>query len=198
MRHCNWYDWFQPKETCHLIVNLLSHLSEKKNKKTSHSMLFRVFLSHHLPICFVSFQRKNRVVFGRAAFNVTNVGWLVGWCLDRRSPGLEPSPTKASRRSETTHGGGVFVKKLGGGNSNIFGIFTPYVGKWSNLTIIFFKGVETTNQLNNHTCLVSLVFLGWFFVVVIQHHTPCFFCCFFFLGGGGGCGGVVFLGGPSS
>ena len=33
---------------------------------------------------------------------------------------------------------------LGGGNSNIF-YFHPYLGKWSNLTSIFFKWVETTN-----------------------------------------------------
>jgi len=32
---------------------------------------------------------------------------------------------------------------LGGGNSNVF--FQPYLGKSSNLTSIFFKGVETTN-----------------------------------------------------
>ena len=35
--------------------------------------------------------------------------------------------------------------KLGGGNSNIF-YFHPYLGRWSNLTSIFFKWVETTNQ----------------------------------------------------
>ncbi len=35
---------------------------------------------------------------------------------------------------------------LGGGNSNIFGIFTPNLGEDEPiLTIIFFKGVETTN-----------------------------------------------------
>ena len=33
---------------------------------------------------------------------------------------------------------------LGGGNSNVF-YFHPYLGKWSNLTSIFFKRVETTN-----------------------------------------------------
>ena len=36
-----------------------------------------------------------------------------------------------------------FHEILGGGNSNIF--FHPYLGKWSKLTSIFFKGVETTN-----------------------------------------------------
>ena len=33
---------------------------------------------------------------------------------------------------------------LGGGNSQIF-YFHPYLGKIPNLTIIFFRGVETTN-----------------------------------------------------
>ena len=37
---------------------------------------------------------------------------------------------------------------ISGGNSNIFGIFTPIPGvSWSNLTIIFFKWVETNHQL---------------------------------------------------
>ena len=40
---------------------------------------------------------------------------------------------------------GKLDQKLGGGNSNIFGIFTPYLGKISNLTSIFFKWVEITN-----------------------------------------------------
>ena len=33
-----------------------------------------------------------------------------------------------------------------GGGFNFYFIFTPNLGKWSNLTSIFFKGVETTNQ----------------------------------------------------
>ena len=38
------------------------------------------------------------------------------------------------------------TKWLAGGNSNIFFICHPdFVGKWSNLTRIFFKWVETTN-----------------------------------------------------
>ena len=36
---------------------------------------------------------------------------------------------------------------LGGGNSNIFGIFTPKIAEdESNLTSIFFRWVQTTNQ----------------------------------------------------
>ena len=36
--------------------------------------------------------------------------------------------------------------ELGGGNSNIFGIFTPKIGEDEPiLASIFFKGVETTN-----------------------------------------------------
>ncbi len=36
---------------------------------------------------------------------------------------------------------------LGGGNSNMFGIFTPILGvSWSNLTSIFFKGVGSTTN----------------------------------------------------
>ena len=39
-------------------------------------------------------------------------------------------------------------KYLGGGNSKIFGIFTPKIGEDEpNLTITFFKWVETTNQI---------------------------------------------------
>ena len=38
-----------------------------------------------------------------------------------------------------------FGNTLVGGNSNIFWNFHPYLGKWSNLTSIFFKRVETTN-----------------------------------------------------
>ena len=38
-------------------------------------------------------------------------------------------------------------KKLDGGNSNIFWMFTPILGvSWSNLTIIFFKWVGSTTN----------------------------------------------------
>ena len=41
-------------------------------------------------------------------------------------------------------------KKLGGGNSNIFGIFTPIlVVSRSNLTSIFFERVAKNHQLGN-------------------------------------------------
>ena len=39
------------------------------------------------------------------------------------------------------------LRFLGGGNSNIFGIFTPKIGEDEPiLTSIFFRWVETTNQ----------------------------------------------------
>ena len=42
---------------------------------------------------------------------------------------------------------------LGGGNSNIFSDFQPYLGKISNFTSIFFKGVgSTTNQIYFRNC----------------------------------------------
>jgi len=52
----------------------------------------------------------------------------------------------------------------GGGNSNIFGFFTPNFGDFfSNLTSIFFRRVgSTTNQTKNLSRLLSL--LNSFFV----------------------------------
>jgi len=38
------------------------------------------------------------------------------------------------------------VDNLSGGNSNIFFMFAPKLGKIPSLTSIFFKGIETTNQ----------------------------------------------------
>ena len=45
---------------------------------------------------------------------------------------------------------------LGGGNSNIFWCSPWKLGKWSNLTIMFFRWLETTNQL-------------WLNMLLIQH-----------------------------
>ena len=51
-----------------------------------------------------------------------------------------------------------FTKTLVGGNSNVFYVH-PYLGRWSNLTSIFFKWVETTNQKH-------LAILAWCFCSV--------------------------------
>ena len=43
--------------------------------------------------------------------------------------------------------------QLGGGNSNIFEFSTRTLGEWSNLTIIFFKGIGSTTNYSYIFCL---------------------------------------------
>ena len=50
---------------------------------------------------------------------------------------------------------------LGGGNSNIFDVH-PYLGKWSNLTFIFFRRVD-----------IQVVFFGWHLLELKPPWDPC-------------------------
>ena len=80
----------------------------------------------HLPACF------------SCAANPSVIKW---------TSNLEPALEKPPHEAKCSSIFGWFNLILGGGNSNIV-YFHLYLGKWSNLTSIFFKGVgSTTNKV---------------------------------------------------
>ena len=84
-------------------------------------------------------------------------------CLAWISSQVREDDLGSTRRDYTQSHGGVVFTWFSGWWFQICFIFTPILGKWSNLTSIFFRWVETTNQFLSFNWMTLAVFQPWIF-----------------------------------